>query len=373
MIFRKGEFFNGPGGLASGARMVKVFDKNGIEYKIEHAWANDIDESACRTFTYNICPDRPDTVINEDVRKLDIKSLEKFGEIDAFTFGFPCNDYSIVGEKKGLNGDYGPLYTYGVKVLKHFQPKWFLAENVSGLQSANDGQAFNMILRDLMDAGYKITPHLYKFEDYGIPQTRHRIIIVGIKEELNKEFRVPAPTHGPGRKYPYKTAKQAITEPAIPEDAPNNELTRHTSKVIEFLNAIPAGKNAWYEGIPQHLRLNVKGAKMSQIYRRLHPEQPSYTVTGSGGGGTHMYHWDKPRALTNRERARIQTFDDDYVFLGGKEKVRQQIGMAVPPEGAKIIMEAILKTFADVEYDSIDAKWNVNDFLIEEQLELMKL
>lgn len=368
MIFKKGEFFNGPGGLALGAKMVRVTDKYGKEYRVEHEWANDYDESACRTFIHNICPERPESVIHKDVRELDI---EKLGEIDAFTFGFPCNDYSNVGEKKGLNGNYGPLYTYGVKVLNRYRPKWFVAENVSGLQSANEGQAFNLIIRDLQDAGYIITPHLYKFQDYGIPQTRHRIIIVGIRKDLGLEFRVPAPTHGPGL-IPFKTARQALTEPPILDDAANNELTRHTSKVIDFLNHIPPGQNAWYEGIPEHLRLNVKGARMSQIYRRLHPDQPSYTVTGSGGGGTHMYHWEEPRALTNRERARIQTFPDDYIFLGGKEKVRQQIGMAVPPEGARIIIEAILKTFAGIEYESIDSKWNVEEFLIEKQLELLK-
>ncbi|WIM41142.1 DNA cytosine methyltransferase [Paenibacillus sp. PK4536] len=365
MIFKKGEFFNGPGGIAQGAKMAKVIDKDGVEYKVEHEWANDIDESACQTFIQNICPDRPESVIHQDVKELDI---EKLTPVDAFTFGFPCNDYSIVGEKKGLNGDYGPLYTYGIKVLRRFQPKWFIAENVSGLQSANEGQAFNVILRDLKDSGYKITPHLYRFQDYGVPQTRHRIIIVGIRNDINKEFRVPAPTHGIG-KLPYKTALEALTIPPIPIDALNVEPTRHTSKVIEFLNHIPAGKNAWYEGIPLELRLNVKGAKMSQIYRRLHPEQPSYTVTGSGGGGTHMYHWSEPRALTNRERARLQTFPDDYEFKGGKEKVRQQIGMAVPPEGAKVIIEAILKTFAGIEYESIDSKWNDGHFVLEPELD----
>lgn len=369
MLFKKGEFFNGPGGLALGAKMARVVDKNGEEYKVEHEWANDIDESACKTFVHNICPSRPESVIHKDVRELDIDSLS---EIDAFTFGFPCNDYSIVGEKKGINGNYGPLYTYGVKVLRKFQPKWFVAENVSGLQSANEGQAFSLIMKDLMESGYKITPHLYRFQDYGIPQTRHRIIIVGIRSDLNKEFRVPAPTHGKGL-LPYRTAKQALTEPPIPEDAENNELTRHTSKVIDMLNEIPAGQNAWYEGIPEHLRLNVKGARMSQIYRRLHPEQPSYTVTGSGGGGTHMYHWKEPRALTNRERARIQTFPDDFIFLGGKEKVRQQVGMAVPPEGAKIIIESILKTFAGIEYESIDSKWSEEDFILDKQLEFQSV
>lgn len=367
MIFKKGEFFNGPGGLALGAKMAKVIDNNGIEYSVQHQWANDIDESACKTFIHNICPAKPDSVINIDVSELDINKLD---EIDAFTFGFPCNDYSIVGEQKGLEGNYGPLYTYGVKVLRKFKPKWFIAENVSGLQSANEGYAFNMILRDLMNAGYRLTPHLYKFEDYGIPQNRHRIIIVGIRNDIDKQFKVPAPTHGKER-LPYKTANQALTKPPIPENAPNNELTRHTAKVVELLNNIPPGENAWYEGIPKHLRLNVKGAKMSQIYRRLNPDEPSYTVTGSGGGGTHMYHWSEPRALTNRERARIQTFPDDYIFMGGKEKVRQQIGMAVPPLGAKIIIEAILKTFAGIEYDYVDSKWNADDLVNGIQLELV--
>ena len=101
--------------------------------------------------------------------------------------------------------------------------------------------------------------------------------------------------------------------------------------------------------------MKVKGAKISQIYKRLNPTKPAYTVTGSGGGGTHIYHYDEPRALTNRERARLQTFPDDYVFEGSKESVRKQIGMAVPQKGARVIFEAILKTFAGISYESIDA------------------
>ena len=93
---------------------------------------------------------------------------------------------------------------------------------------------------------------------------------------------------------------------------------------------------------------------MSHIYRRLHPDKPSYTITGSGGG-THVYHWEEHRALTNRERVRLQSFPDWFEFKGPKEQVRKQIGMAVPPEGAKKIFEAILKTFAGIEYDWIES------------------
>ena len=89
------------------------------------------------------------------------------------------------------------------------------------------------------------------------------------------------------------------------------------------------------------------------IYRRLHPDKPAYTVTGSGGGGTHVYHWNENRALTNRERARLQTFPDNFEFYGSKESVRKQIGMAVPVAGAKIILESVLKTFAGQKYNQI--------------------
>lgn len=348
MNFKLGELFCGPGGIALGATSARIKDSQNVEWGIHHGWANDIDEDTCNTYRQNICPGKPESVICSDVKKL---KFEKMESIDAFAFGFPCNDFSIVGEKKGFQGKYGPLYTYGIKVLKHFKPKWFIAENVGGLASSNEGMAFIKITKDLQDAGYKVTPHLYRFEEYGVPQARHRIVIVGIRNDLNLIYRVPKPEGNP------ISSKEALESPPIPYNAHNNEMTAHKKHVVEMLNHIPPGKNAWYKDIPENLRLNVKNTKLSQIYKRLDPDKPAYTVTGSGGGGTHMYHYKEPRALTNRERARLQTFPDDYMFLGNKESVRKQIGMAVPPNGAKLIFEAILKTFANVYYPSVDAKW----------------
>lgn len=367
MIFRKGELFNGPGGFALGASLAKV-EVNGTVYGVKHQWSNDYCDSACDTYTANICPDQPESVHRGDVRKFDLTS---FGDIDAFIYGFPCNDFSVVGEKKGFDGNYGPLYTYGIQVLKHYRPKWFIAENVGGLQSANEGAAFIKILSDMTEAGYRLTPHLYNFADYGVPQSRQRILIVGFRNDLNMEFQVPAPTHGPGRDNPYKTSYEAITSPPIAEDAHNHHMPVHTERVKNFLSYIPEGQNAWSQEIPEELRLNVKNVKMSQIYRRLDRNSPSYTVTGSGGGGTHMYHWSENRALTSRERARLQTFPDNYVFHGTKEKVRQQIGMAVPPDGAKVVIEAVLKTYAGVQYNSISAKWDVDQLLSQSSMELV--
>ena len=127
------------------------------------------------------------------------------------------------------------------------------------------------------------------------------------------------------------------------------------------MSYIKPGQNAFTADLPEELKLNVKGAKISQIYKRLDPEKPAYTVTGSGGGGTHIYHWSENRALTNRERARLQTFPDSYHFIGSKESVRKQIGMAVPPAGAKIIFEAILNSFAGIDYPHADCNVKVDE------------
>ncbi len=353
MIYKLGELFAGPGGLGWGANQARV-SRGSSAWRIEHAWANDLDPAACDTYRANVMPRRPRRVITGPVQTLDFTKLPR---VDAVTFGFPCNDYSIVGEHRGLEGEYGPLYTYGVKAVKEFSPAWFLAENVTGIQSANDGCAFSQILEELaaVQPGYRLTAHEYRFEDYGVPQRRHRIIIVGIRADLGPVFRVPAPTTA-GR--PVTAAEALAGVETVPY---NNELTRHADRVVEMLSYIAPGDNAWSDSVPERLRLNVKGARLSQIYRRLKPDEPAYTVTGSGGGGTHVYHWDEPRALTNRERARLQTFPDDFVFSGSKEQVRKQIGMAVPPRAAQTILEAVLKTLAGIEYPSVDASISVPD------------
>lgn len=364
-IFKLGELFCGPGGIGLGAKNAKV-KVNGNHMSIEHAWATDYDADTCNTYRHNLSPDAPESVVCEDIKKLDYDVLAQISDIDGLAFGFPCNDFSIVGEQKGTDGVYGSLYTYGIKALRKFKPKWFLAENVGGLRNSNEGQAFQTILEELQQVGYTITPHLYKFEKYGVPQARHRIIIIGIRTDLDIYFRVPSPE-------PYSdidiSSRNAIENPPIPDNAPNSELTRHAPTVVERLRYINPGENAFTANIPEHLQLNVKGAKISQIYKRLAPERPSYTVTGSGGGGTHVYHWSENRALTNRERARLQTFPDGFVFQGSKESVRKQIGMAVPSEGVRIIFEALLKSFAGIEYPSITPNINYTQRLLEPKAE----
>jgi DNA (cytosine-5)-methyltransferase 1 len=343
VTFRLGELFCGPGGIGYAAITAKIANK---DYKIHHAWANDYDKDTCATFVKNIAK-KEDTVICQDIRKLDYKRLEKISDIDALAFGFPCNDFSVVGEQKGIDGVFGPLYSYGIKALKKFTPKWFLAENVGGLRNANDGRTFSAILNDMYSAGYSVYPHLYKFEEYGVPQARHRIIIIGIRKDQNVIYKIPTTKLYQSRK---RTCREAIENPSIKEDAFNNELTKQSKDVIARLKYIKPGENAFTANIPEKYQLNITGAKISQIYKRLDPDKPAYTITGSGGGGTHVYHWKENRALTNRERARLQTFPDDFIFVGSKESVRKQIGMAVPVDGIRIIFEGILNCFAGIDY-----------------------
>ena len=259
-----------------------------------------------------------------------------------------------MGKHQGLeNEKFGQLYWYGIEVLKKYQPKWFVAENVSGIRSAGSGD-FEIILNDMREAGYKLNVNLYKAEQYGIPQTRHRVIIVGIRNDIPITYKVPSPLI-------YKdidiSSRKALEN--IPTTAANNEVRSLSKDVMRRLSYIKPGENVWQaeerlgEAFPEELKIHTK-TKISQIYRNLDPNKPAYTVTASGGGGTFMYHWTD-RELTNRERARIQTFPDSYEFVGNYNSVRKQIGMAVPCNLAKIVITAILNCFAGIDYPSVEA------------------
>lgn len=334
-LYRMGELFSGAGGMTLGAHSATIG-----QHGFSHVWVNDMDEDACRTLADNL-PIPATGVFCCRVEHLQFASLPT---VDGIAFGFPCNDFSVVGDRRGISGEYGGLFRWCVKALEVLRPKFFVAENVNGLASSGGKRDFAIILSALEGAGYDVWPHTYKFEEYGLPQARHRIILVGFRRDLLVQFGHPPPP------LPNRTTTVAQALAGIGDDASNHEKTRHTAVVVERLKYIKPGQNAFTADLPPHLRLNLKsGAKISQIYKRLRPDLPSYTVTGSGGGGTHLYHWRENRALTNRERARLQTFPDSFVFHGGKESVRRQIGMALPPQGAQIVFHAVLQTL--LEYD----------------------
>jgi DNA (cytosine-5)-methyltransferase 1 len=290
------------------------------------------------------------------VREID---LTRFAPVDVFLFGFPCNDWSVVGERRGMQGVHGRLYLAAVKALRQLKPMAFVAENVGGLQHANDGQAIRQVLSDLERSGYTVTANLYHSELYGVPQARRRVLITGIRNDLGRKLCPPRP----GTET--ISCRAAIENPPINPGIANNERVPIADSVRRRLELIQPGENVWQaQSRLGHdafgdTWLEVKGARLSNIYRRLNPDQPSYTLTGSGGGGTHVYHWSDPRPLTNRERARLQTFPDDFSFHGNNASVRRQIGMAVPPMLAKVVAEALLKTVAGVPYDAVAPNINV--------------
>lgn len=352
-----GELFCGPGGLSLGALIASKRTGEARNLRIKPMWAVDRDLSACTTYRRNIHPHHSadadfstGPVLNSDVNEPGLLSkLEEISAIDILSFGFPCNDYSLIGERRGLDGTFGPLYKAGIRALNQFKPRFFIAENVSGLRSANAGRAWRQIMLDLQRAGeygYEITPHKYEFEYYGVPQRRHRWVIVGVRK--NRDGRAPWRFLPPAKEIQESTVRDAFKQP-IPAGANAHAFIRQHPRVVERLEHILPGQNAWNADIPDRLKLNVSGATLSQIYRRLQLTEPAYTITGSGGGGTHVYHWKEHRALTSRERARLQSFPDWFEFHGSSEEIRRQVGMAVPPEGAARIFEALLRRIANPE------------------------
>ena len=328
---RFGEIFSGAGGMSLGAGMAEA---GGL--RLSHEWAVDNDPDACATYRRNIpCGE----VLCQDAMETDWAALPP---IEALAFGFPCNDFSEIGDRKGLSGEFGGLYTAGVRALEAHQPLFFVAENVSGL-SARRG-ALETIERDLSDAGYDLHSRLFKFEEYGVPQARHRIIIVGFRRDLDLgvfgyEFPEPTTAESP------PTCSQALA--GVGDCPHNNEIPVHPPEIVERLSHIRPGQNIFTADMPERLRMNMRSsATISQLWKRLDPGRPAYTVIAVGGGGTHMYHWEEDRALTNRERARLQTFPDDFVFEGGRGSVRRQIGMAVPVEGARAVFGSVLDCLA---------------------------
>ena len=238
------------------------------------------------------------------------------------------------------------MYTYALEYLKTHSPRIFIAENVSGLQSANEGKAFEFIINTFIKLGYNLSVHQYEFDKYGVPQKRKRIIITGALRggfEKDNFFLYPAKPINSSI-----SSQEAISEPPISSNDPLHSMVKHPPQVIERLSFIDEGENVWNaKRMPNRLKLKKTKNTLSQIYRRLRKKEPSYTVTGSGGGGTHLYHWEENRALTNRERARLQTFDDSYKFFGGKNDIRKQIGMAVPVKGSKMIIKSVLDAIVD--------------------------
>lgn len=330
--------FTGCGGLDLG------FEQQGYDV----IWANDFAHWACETYKKNF----KGTIIEGDIEEIDPYTDKSIPNCDLILGGFPCQDFSMIWKRPGLNGERGNLYKSFLRFIDAKKPKAFVAENVKGLLTANKSMAIQQIIKDFEEIapGYLVKPKLYNFAEYGVPQFRERILIVGIRIDTGFDFNHPKPTHGPNGNIPYVTVEGAFKD--VEKAIYNNERLNIAEKTKKMLELIPEGGN--FTDIPQDHPLYVKGM-ISHVYRRVKLDEPSKTIIAAGGGGTWGYHYPEPRALTNRERARIQSFPDDFVFSGSTTEVRRQIGNAVPPVGVHALASA-LKPLFDDNYEKIDLK-----------------
>jgi DNA (cytosine-5)-methyltransferase 1 len=309
--------------------------------------------------------------VEGDVEQIDPYNNSSVPDCDLVLGGFPCQDFSIIWKQPGLNGERGNLYKSFLRFVDAKKPKAFVAENVKGILTANKKKAIRQIIEDFqnIEPGYVVIPHLYNFAEYGVPEFRERVLIVGIRVDTGFKFKHPAPTHGVGEGLkPYVTVRDAFKN--VKEVPYNNEFLKVQERTKKIISLIPEGGN--FTDIPKDSPYYVKGM-ISHVYRRVKLDEPSKTIIAAGGGGTWGYHYPENRSLTNRERARIQYFTDDFIFEGNTTEVRRQIGNAVPPVGVHAIAQALKPLFWG-EYEKVDL-CELQDYLknmpVEERLKMI--
>lgn len=312
--------FSGCGGLDLGL----------VQAGYEVVWANDSEHWSCQTYKRNF---------GEHIEEASIVDIDfsKVPDCDIMTGGFPCQDFSMISKRGGLDTDRGNLYKHFVRAVEVKRPKVFIGENVKGLLSANQGKAIEQIVKDFAGLGYTVKYKLCNFAKYGAPQLRERVVIVGIRDDIDYNFEFPEYTHNESN---YITAGEALR--GVEKVGHNNEHQKILDSTTEKLKLIPEGKN--FTAIPKDSPHYVKGM-ISHVYRRLHRDQPSTTIIAGGGGGTWGYHYEENRPLTNRERARLFGYPDNFIFEGSITEVRRQIGNSVPPVAAKIFAEHLKPAF----------------------------
>jgi DNA (cytosine-5)-methyltransferase 1 len=327
--------FAGCGGFDLGAEMTG---------RVRVLWANDIDPAACATYRRNF---------GDRIELGDVRNIEPPGvPCDLLIAGPPCQDFSVLWLHEGARTARGNLYFEALRFLATLQPAAFILENVRGLLSANAGEAWTLVRAGLKAPGrvlelgiknqprYDLSVSVVNFADLGVPQLRDRVIVIGTRRDLAlSPIAIPRPFEGK-----HRTVKEALDDVPMPElGQANHELHEDAPDVVERLKLIRPGQN--YTAIPEGHPLAVKGL-ISHVYRRLHPKRPAYTIVAGGGGGSMGYHHRKPRSLTNRERARLQTFPDDFIFEGSIREIRAQVGNAVAPMAAELIVGTVAERLA---------------------------
>ena len=304
------ELFAGAGGLALG------LEQAGIE-TVLHV---DNDKYCCETLSKN----RPNwNVICSDVSKIDFKPYK--GKVNIVTGGFPCQAFSYAGKKLGFEDTRGTLFYEFARCVKETEPLVFVAENVRGLISHDNGRTLKTIVEIFESLGYDIQTKLLNAVNYNVPQKRERIVIVGTKKNTNIKF-----------EYPKESKKIKTLRDAL-KDVPKSEGQAYSKSKQEVLKLVPPG-GCW-RNLPVNIQKSYMGKSFTSgggrtgMARRISWDEPCLTLTCSPSQKqTERCHPDETRPFTVREYARIQTFPDDWEFVGGMGQQYKQIGNAVPVE-----------------------------------------
>lgn len=298
--------FSGAGGLDLGLR------------NAGHSilWANDIDPDAVKTYKENIGPE----IVCGDIKDIDISEIP---DADAVVGGFPCQGFSLANRQRNVEDERNQLYKFFYNAIKIKQPKFFIAENVKGILSLGEGEVIKKIEEDFKNAGYRTSVNLVNMADYGIPQTRQRVIIIGQRKDLGEKlfFKFPQKTHSKtGEPKKWVSIKEAIAH--FPDPDTENDV----------LNHIYSAYKVEYRNFTGH--------------RKTDPDKPSPTILARGngkGGVCAIPHYNGKRRLTIRESASVQTFPESFHFIGSMNSCYRQIGNAVPVKFAELLGRELMR------------------------------
>jgi DNA (cytosine-5)-methyltransferase 1 len=303
--------FSGCGGMDLG--FLGGFDFLGKHYdrtNFDIIWANDINTAACDTYYANI----GSHVIPGDVFSV-MDTLPSYA--DVVIGGFPCQDISINGKMLGIRGKRSSLYTAIVQTVLKLQPKIFVAENVKGLLMNCNRESLNTIMSDFKRLGYRVTYRLYHAADYGVPQTRERVFIVGTRTDM-PDFAHPGPFTESRI-----TAKEAIGD-------------------LEKLAKDDYFSHIW----------SLANKSSEQGNRKLKADKPAQTIRAECHGNI-QFHYSLGRRISMREAARFQSFPDDFIFSAKLRETERQIGNAVPPVLAWHVARAVQDILIQKEGEEI--------------------
>ncbi len=273
-------------------------------------WANDIDKDSCETYKKNIgCH-----IICDDIKNIDSSIIP---DCDVIVGGFPCQGFSLANRYRTVDDERNSLYLEFCRIVKEKRPRYFIAENVKGILSIDNGNSIKIIVDDFSKIGYTVKYKLFNMADYGVPQSRMRVIIVGKKVDQPLDFSFPEPTHN---KTNWVSISKALKD--IPEPDESNSIPNHVCSAYKISNR------------------NFTGHRITDASK----PSPTILARGNGKGGVcAIPHPNNERRLSVRESALIQTFPLNFTFTGKLGSMYRQVGNAVPVLFGKILGEQLKK------------------------------